>query len=239
MEVRSVSRSSETLDMSSKAAIAREPPGVKPSAAKAGAPTARGSPAEKPAPLTVGCVLALALAALVAAWWPDPERSLDDVIARTQYENASLKLGMGRWQDLFRTLLHLHNVAYGFIATSETALMRTVLREWQLDARRRLVKQEKGRAAVLHAWCSLLRWSMALWLKMVFDAKSARNALVKGVRMWVYASLTKGWNGWAQYANERAHYRRIAAQIASPLGMASVAQRRVSMTLLRVARETP
>ena len=112
-----------------------------------------------------------------------------EVIARSAYRRASLILSLHKWASITRQSAALKIVAFGFMASSDTAMMRAVLQGWHRDCTRLIAKQRKIGSAVMHAWMSLLTWTMAVWKRQLAEAKSERQAMAHGARMWIGSSL--------------------------------------------------
>jgi hypothetical protein len=138
-----------------------------------------------------------------------------EVIARSAYRRASLILSLHKWASITRQSAALKIVAFGFMASSDTAMMRAVLQGWHRDCTRLIAKQRKIGSAVMHAWMSLLTWTMAVWKRQLAEAKSERQAIAHGARMWIGSSLGKAWNTWQSWSAQRSRYLHLAAQIAS------------------------
>ena len=138
-----------------------------------------------------------------------------EVIAQNQWRRASLAVAMSRWTDAYRINVTLSACAFGFAASSESALARAYLRDWHLMTTRKQAKAAKAAAAVVHAWMSMVNYVMSMWRELVAAQKAERQSLERGLRMWASSSLLKGWNGWLSYAQSRAHYLHVAATIAA------------------------
>ena len=64
-------------------------------------------------------------------------------------------------------LARLTDIGFAVVSSSESALMRAVLREWCLDASRKVHKQRQARRAVVHAMMSMSQWIFAMWRAML------------------------------------------------------------------------
>ena len=86
-----------------------------------------------------------------------------EVIAQNQWRQGSLAVAMSRWTDAYRINVTLSACAFGFAASSETALARAYLRDWHLMTTRKQAKAAKAAAAVVHAWMSMVNYVMSMW----------------------------------------------------------------------------
>ena len=92
----------------------------------------------------------------------------------------------------------LNSIAYGFVSSSESALMRNTLHEWHLSTTRKQARANNVMAAVAHAWMSLVTYIIETWKQNLREAKAERRAMGHGARMWHSTSLGKAWNTWQE-----------------------------------------
>ena len=72
-------------------------------------------------------------------------------------------------------------------------MMRNMLIDWHKTTTRKLAKQRKVGSAVMHAWMSLLRYTMHLWIEQVAEARTERQATQRALARFVHGSKARAW----------------------------------------------